>query len=220
MHRGSAVTPRPDSGSSDSPNTLLLYCPYDRRVTRHTRRRSDQAVVCMECGRKVEGSETSSAVDSDTVHAQRTTAIPSISETAPRLRHRQARRSGNSWMPLAIALVVLIIVALAIFNLIGNLTASNPTLAPAPTAVTSSPVPSAPAAPAQPTTLRIANTDGLGAFLRRTPNLDDQLRAWPDNTELTVIGPDTTANGLVWKHVQDPAGNQGWIPAQYTVPGE
>jgi SH3-like domain-containing protein len=33
---------------------------------------------------------------------------------------------------------------------------------------------------------------------------------------LRVLGPDQTVNGVVWRQVEDPAGNQGWIPAQYT----
>jgi hypothetical protein len=69
-----------------------------------------------------------------------------------------------------------------------------------------------------PDALLIAKTDGVGAFLRRTPNLDDRLRAWPDGTRLTVTGPDMTADGVEWKQVQDPAGNRGWIPVQYTSP--
>jgi hypothetical protein len=70
---------------------------------------------------------------------------------------------------------------------------------------------------AAPSTVYIGNTDRVGAYLRRTPNLDDRLRAWQDGTELQVIGPDQTANGTTWKNVQDPAGNQGWIPSQYVV---
>jgi hypothetical protein len=72
--------------------------------------------------------------------------------------------------------------------------------------------------PASVAAVRVANTDGIGAFLRRSPNLNDRLRAWPDNTLLKVVGPDTTAEGIDWKQVEDPAGNRGWIPAQYTRP--
>jgi hypothetical protein len=85
---------------------------------------------------------------------------------------------------------------------------------------TSAPEAAAPTAPgaASSATLRVANTDGTGAFLRRTPSLNDRLRAWPDNTLLKVVGPDTTAEGVQWKQVEDPAGNKGWIPSQYTRP--
>jgi len=74
------------------------------------------------------------------------------------------------------------------------------------------------AAPGQNQFVRIANTGGEGAFLRRTTNLDDRLRAWADNTRLRVLGPDTSVNGTLWRQVEDPVGNQGWIPAQYTQP--
>ena len=66
--------------------------------------------------------------------------------------------------------------------------------------------------------LKVANTGGTGVFLRRTPNMNDRVRAWADGTSLRVIGPDTIENGVTWKHVQDPAGNQGWIPSEYTAP--
>ena len=75
-----------------------------------------------------------------------------------------------------------------------------------------------PASPPQTQFVRITNTGGEGAFLRRTTNLDDRLRAWADNTRLRVLGPDTNVNGTLWRQVEDPAGNQGWIPAQYTQP--
>jgi hypothetical protein len=65
--------------------------------------------------------------------------------------------------------------------------------------------------------VRVANTEGVGAFLRRTPNLEDRLRAWPDGTPLRVVGPDATIDGIQWRPVEDPAGNQGWIPAQFTT---
>jgi hypothetical protein len=45
----------------------------------------------------------------------------------------------------------------------------------------------------------------------------DRLRAWTDGTILRVVGPDVSQNGIDWKHVQDPAGNDGWIPAQYVT---
>jgi hypothetical protein len=62
----------------------------------------------------------------------------------------------------------------------------------------------------------VANTDGIGAFLRRTPQLEDKLQAWPDGTVLEALGPTVVANGIEWSRVRDPLGTEGWIPTQYT----
>lgn len=64
----------------------------------------------------------------------------------------------------------------------------------------------------------VGNTGGDGVALRRTPNLNDRVVAWPDRTVMTVVGPDVTANGLTWKNVRDPRGNVGFIPSQYLIP--
>jgi hypothetical protein len=110
--------------------------------------------------------------------------------------------------------------AIVAFNLAGSALAPRPVPTGAPV-VASSVQAAEVSAASQPSTaiaVRVANTDGVGAFLRRTPNLNDRLRAWPDNTLLRIVGPDTTAEGIEWKQVEDPAGNRGWIPAQYTKP--
>ncbi|HEY8478133.1 MAG TPA: hypothetical protein VIN09_14830, partial [Chloroflexota bacterium] len=88
--------------------------------------------------------------------------------------------------------------------------AAQPTPAPTPAA----------AQEQRPQRVRVANTDRAGVYLRRTPNLNDRLRAWPDNTILVVVGEDREENGLRWKHVRDPAGNVGWVPARYTAPAD
>ena len=64
----------------------------------------------------------------------------------------------------------------------------------------------------------MAGTDGQGAFLRKTPRLDDKLGAWPDGTRLTVLGPDVQADGLRWMPVRDPCGLSGWMLARYAAP--
>jgi len=64
--------------------------------------------------------------------------------------------------------------------------------------------------------IHVGHTGGTGVYLRRTPDPNDRVRAWPDGTALTLMGPDVTQAGMTWKHVQDPAGNQGWVPAEYT----
>jgi len=104
---------------------------------------------------------------------------------------------------------------------------STPTTAPTATPTQVSPTPAAPTAtPAQasPTPTGAAavyvvgNTDGVGVWLRRSPRLNDYLISWKDGTRMVTIGPDVQANGMVWHHVQDPRGNQGYIPAQWLVP--
>ena len=70
---------------------------------------------------------------------------------------------------------------------------------------------------AGPTTLVVGNTGGDGVWIRRTPAMADRLRAWPDRTVMQVIGTDQQAEGKAWTNVKDPAGNEGWIPAEYLV---
>lgn len=70
-----------------------------------------------------------------------------------------------------------------------------------------------------PPVITVANTDGMGVYIRRTPDMADRIRAWPEGTRLITLGrmaddPD----GVGWVEVQDPAGNRGWVPYQYTVP--
>jgi SH3-like domain-containing protein len=78
--------------------------------------------------------------------------------------------------------------------------------------------PAAPRSPAAADWVAVANTDGDGVFLRRTPRLDDRLAAWPDDTRLRVIGPDGEGDGRRWKRVRDPKGQEGWVPLEYVVP--
>jgi hypothetical protein len=35
---------------------------------------------------------------------------------------------------------------------------------------------------------------------------------------MVVIGEDRQVDGTVWKHVRDPDGNVGWVPAEYLAP--
>ena len=93
--------------------------------------------------------------------------------------------------------------------------ATTPTPAPAGT-----PKPGSPTPQATPSgRVRVGNTNGDGVYLRRTPNLNDRILPWPDNTPLEVVGEDVSADGLVWKKVKDPRGNIGFIPAQYVIAG-
>jgi hypothetical protein len=66
-------------------------------------------------------------------------------------------------------------------------------------------------------TVYVGNTDGEGVFLRNTPAMADQIRAYADGTPLTVIGPDVEGEGMQWHHVRAPDGTEGYVPAMYTV---
>ena len=235
------MTGRLDPGRSDPRDTLLLYCPYDRRVTRHGRRGQDQAVVCLECGRPVDSGERESGEAQPEVSDQRTARFTPVVEPPParrsQARPRPRRDRSSGWLPLAVVAVALVVGAFAAVSVARNLAAPVDTLAvtasPRPAATASGAPAGEPPPPAQATQggpaqatpgvsegqfVRVGNTGGQGAFLRRTTNLDDRLRPWPDNTRLRVLGPDTTVNGTVWRQVEDPAGNRGWIPAEFTRP--
>jgi hypothetical protein len=101
----------------------------------------------------------------------------------------------------------------------GGLTAS-PVAVQAPTAVR------APAATATPSTasaarsgdwLVVANTDGEGVFLRRTPSMEDRLEVYDEGTRVQAVGPEVESEGRRWRLVKVEDGAVGWIPSQYLV---
>jgi hypothetical protein len=63
----------------------------------------------------------------------------------------------------------------------------------------------------------VANTDGEGVFVRRTPVMADRVRAYPDDTALSIIGEDVDGDGQHWNHVRTPDGLEGYVPAMYTT---
>ena len=73
---------------------------------------------------------------------------------------------------------------------------------------------------ASPTTLPqvtryvIGLTEGAGAHIRRSAGADESLKAWPEGTEMIVVGPDVTR---LWRNVRDPDGNIGFMPAEYLL---
>ncbi len=102
------------------------------------------------------------------------------------------------------------------------------TVTPAPTATTSgrptavptetllpSPSPTPTPVPDKPQTMVVGNTDGEGVFLRRTPHLDDRVRAWMDGARMEIIGQPVDSDGVHWAHVRAPDGTEGYIPQQY-----
>lgn len=63
----------------------------------------------------------------------------------------------------------------------------------------------------------VANTDGDGVFLRRTPQSGERLGAYAEQTRLEEVGTELTVGGINWRHVRTPDGSEGFVPAQYTV---
>ena len=107
------------------------------------------------------------------------------------------------------------------------------TVAPTNTPVPLTPTPSATVAPTNttgpsPSTVTatttvdrtiyyVANTDGEGVNIRRTPDLGDRIKAWPDGTQMVRVGPSVTVESRIWENVRDPDGTVGFIPAQYLI---
>ena len=93
--------------------------------------------------------------------------------------------------------------------------------APPPTAVvlpTSVPDATSTPVPAAPRLMVVGNTDGQGVFLRKTPQLNDKVRAWVDGTKMQVTGGRVESDGVSWLKVTAPDGTEGYIPEQYLVP--
>jgi hypothetical protein len=62
----------------------------------------------------------------------------------------------------------------------------------------------------------VANTEGVGVYLRATPNLDDFLYPVSEGAELQIAGADLWADGVHWLQVEDSSGTRAWVPAAYT----
>lgn len=89
-----------------------------------------------------------------------------------------------------------------------------PTRQPATPTSASSPI----ATPPAKSFAQVGNTDGDGVYIRRTPKIADKIVAWPDGTLMEIVGEDVMAEGRRWRHVKDPNGNVGWVPAEYLIP--
>ena len=87
---------------------------------------------------------------------------------------------------------------------------SPPTAVPQPTAAPPTATPVA----AKPQTMVVANTDGQGVYMRRTPHPDDKLKPWVEGTAMQILGREDS-DGLTWMKVRAPDGSEGYIPAQY-----
>lgn len=212
--------------------TLLLYCPYDRKVTRHARRGSDLRLVCLDCGRGPEpepAKETSPERRRAAPRARAATsprlpedeaapAEPTVVTRGPPSRGRRTRvppdpprepavkpvrrRPVHLRLPRVLIVVGALLALLAVANVAVSLVGRDqPHLLVAGEAPMS--------------VGHVANTDGIGVYLRRSPAMDDLLHAVPEGTTLKLVGAEERRNGVVWRQVEDPTGVRGWVPAQY-----
>jgi hypothetical protein len=91
--------------------------------------------------------------------------------------------------------------------------ARAPTTAPEP-----SPPPSSGQAAAPARYVRIANTTGLGVFLREEPGSQSQriVPAVAEGALLKLVGPEQTVQAQIWRLCEhEGRGIQGWVSAQY-----
>jgi hypothetical protein len=103
-----------------------------------------------------------------------------------------------------------------------GLTLATPKPAGSP-AATSTPIPQ-PSPTEQPARyVRIANTTGIGVFLREEPGQQSQ-RIQPAVAEgaiLRLVGPEQTVQAQIWRLCEhEGRGVQGWVLAQYLQPVE
>ena len=102
------MTGRIESGRQEPRDTLLLYCPYDRRVTRHARRGAEQTVTCLECGRPIDVVEPGAPAAPPPVYEQRTARFSPITEPPPARRSQALPFTGDRTSELALAGLLLL----------------------------------------------------------------------------------------------------------------
>lgn len=90
---------------------------------------------------------------------------------------------------------------------------------PVPTAiVVPTPAPTATPVPEKPTVLAVGNTEGQGVYVRRTPNMADRLKVWPDGARMEILRKGIQGDGRTWARVRAPDGAEGYVPEQFLVP--
>lgn len=115
---------------------------------------------------------------------------------------------------LRLALVVVPAAAVILAGLYLGRTGTSPA-PPPPTPESTAPSPT-PTPPFYRGWVVVANTGGLGVYVRAEPAADAaRVRAWPERTRLEALGEEAEADGRRWVRVRDPAGNVGWVPAEY-----
>ena len=100
--------------------------------------------------------------------------------------------------------------------------APTPISPPKPSAPTPTPIPAV-ATPTPPPArfVRVANTAGLGVYLRQEPGSQGERiqPALAEGTLLRLVGPEETIQAQVWRLCEHEGRDvQGWIPAQYLQP--
>jgi len=63
----------------------------------------------------------------------------------------------------------------------------------------------------------VGNTDGEGVFIRKTPAMDDKVRAYSDGTALTIIGDDVDGDGIPDVVVGAPGASPGGLRSAGTA---
>ena len=89
---------------------------------------------------------------------------------------------------------------------------------PTVTARAATPPPPPTATPEPARYVRVANTGGLGVFLREEPGAQSQRiqPALGEGTVVRLVGPEQTVQAQVWRLCEHEGRHvQGWIPAQY-----
>lgn len=226
--------------ASTEPRTLLLFCPFDKKVTRHTRRGPKMQLICVDCGRGMEpDSEGPSVVKAPSAQRDRAMGSPrevpdlaqilagSAELPVPRPRRSGAPRSGAEAAPVVAPaetprrstrrggprskLHAVWIIGAAFFAALALANVVGNLLGGQRADPAAEPEVAVVAG-------RIANTDGQGVYIRRSVNLEDRLAtAIPEGAPIRVIGPERIAQGTGWRQVEESGGIRGWVPAQYVV---
>ncbi len=63
----------------------------------------------------------------------------------------------------------------------------------------------------------VSGTDGEGVRLRDAPG-GTQIGAYADGTRLEQIGQDQNLNGVTWRNVRGPDGQEGFVSTQFLTP--
>jgi len=63
----------------------------------------------------------------------------------------------------------------------------------------------------------VANTDGGGVYLRRSPHEGDRADVLPEGTHLTVTGVEVEGDGDMWYPVRTDDGTEGFVATKYTA---
>jgi hypothetical protein len=71
--------------------------------------------------------------------------------------------------------------------------------------------------PGPTTEVFVANTDGGGVYLRRSPHDGDRADVLPEGTHLTVTGVEVDGDGQTWYPVRTDDGTEGFVAIKYTA---